>query len=268
MKLLVYIEKTVVIMIRKKDDIRETMLGIIKEVTQLSKMVCSSEGTTVEEALAEHCRESRFAWITDLPISMVHKREKLKDTSTAAFLNANNFFDNSGCAANRYTLSYLKHLYGEQKSVFQTIDLAVLTKGSDMDALMFESKRPNDYWKRLQNVEPIEAMIGLQYVDSASCSEEMIERALVECSNGQWQIESQLRDAIRSKKENSGLREKPFIWVVLKEHDDSGAVDHIAKMLQHYFGNNVIHKTGAKAFYIGYMPTLNAISLREFYKKG
>ncbi|MGB5964900.1 MAG: hypothetical protein WBF77_05835 [Sulfurimonadaceae bacterium] len=242
------------------------MKEIIKELSRALQKVTVNENSLVVDALMEQLNESNFSWVKDLPISIVHKKEKLKDPTSVEYLLANDFFDDTGCSGNHYELSQLKSMHNASKSSFQTIDLAVLTKGSKMDRLEFQNKRPNDFWKRLQNIETIEAMIGLQHIDSSRCRDGVIDRELEESSNGQWSIESDLRDAMRSKKENSGLRAKPFIWVVTKQ-PDKNPVDHIEMMLRHYFGENVVHGRGKMESYIGYMDELDAISLREFYKK-
>ncbi len=95
----------------------------------------------------------------------------------------------------------------------QIIDQAVLTKEPKIDLLVFENKRPIDFWKRLKNIEPL--------------------------------------DAMRAKKENSGLGGKIFIWVVTKVPVQKKAVDHIEMMLMHCFGGNIVHGQGNMKFYIG-----------------
>lgn len=239
---------------------------IIKELTRALQKVTVNQNGLLAEALVQELRESGFSFVKALPISIVHTKEKLKESDTSLSLTENDFFDDAGYSRSAYDRSLLTRIYHASKSSFQAIDLAVLAKESKLERLEFQSKRPNDFWKRLQNIEAVEAMIGLQHVESSRCSDGAIEREVKGSSSGQWGVESELRDAMRSKKENSGLRMKPFIWVVTKERT-GGPVDNVGMLLHHYFGGNVVHGEGVWDFYIGYMETLNGISLREFYKK-
>lgn len=243
------------------------MKEIIRELTDALVQVQMEAGGSLAAAVSAQLKKSGFAWAEAYPISLLHSRLKIKDDTEGEKLKNRGFFDSEGFSAKEHSLSTLKALQEIAESSFQTIDLAVLDKEPAVEELLFENKRPNDYWKRLMNVGHIRAMVGLQYAAGRDCSSGAIESALQTSENGQWPIESDLRDAMRSKKENALLRNKPFVWIVMQ--DDAGAYgpDHIALMLKHYFGDNVVQGEGDIRFYIGYMDELNAVSLREFYKK-
>ncbi len=232
----------------------------------LEKSIIAENHPTAEDLIA-HLGGGQFAWIADLPISVVHQKERLKVPDTQDFLQANHFFDEAGFSQTTYDLAQLQRLCRGAKNAFQTADLAVVDREADMRRLLFQNRRPNDYWKRLKNLDAVRAVAGLDRVDAAECSSGAIERELKESTNGQWQVESRLRDAMRSKKENRGLRSKPFVWIVVKEQGSRERVDHIAMMLKHYFGKNLLQGSGNADYYIAYMDELNAVSLREFYKK-
>jgi hypothetical protein len=243
------------------------MKEIIRELAEALEQLTLHENLTAAESLIGELQGSRYAWVSDLPISIVHREEKLKAGQVRAFLLANGFFDDAGFSEIEQDLGRLKSRVQAMKSAFQTIDLAVLEGDAKMEKMTFQTRRPHDYWKRLNNVDALKAMVGLQCVDGSACRESSIEAALHESSNGQWPVESRLRDAMRSTKENSGLRCKPFVWVVIKTEAEHEPIDHIAMMLKHYFGSNVVEGRGNVRFYIGYMEELDAVSLREFYKK-
>lgn len=243
------------------------MKEIISELTKALEKLTINENDTAAEALIEQLQVSNYTWVSDLPISIVHREKKLKADTVRNYLLANDFFDNTGSSDTVQGLQKLERMAREMRKAFQTIDLAALESHAAMDKLTFQNKRPNDFWKRLKNANAVKALVGLQYVDSSDCSDDFIKAVLQETINGQWPVESALRDAIRSTKENSALRSKPFVWVVIQTQTDQGDVDNVAKMLRHYFGANVVEGRGNVHFYIGCMDELNAISLREFYKK-
>ena len=243
------------------------MNEIIKELAAaLEKSVIGSKSPTAED-LISHLEDGRFTWIADLPISVVYQREKLKASEARDFLQADHFFDETGFSKTVYELVQLQNLCRGAKNAFQTADLAIMERETDMSCLLFHNKRPNDYWKRLTNLDAVKAIAGLDRVDAAECSSAVIKKELKECANGQWQVESRLRNAMRSKKENTDLRSKPFIWIVVKEQGSREHVDHVAMMLKHYFGENLLQGRGNADYYIAYMEELNAVSLRAFYKK-
>jgi hypothetical protein len=246
---------------------RRVMKEIIKELTVALEKCCIVDKNCTADNLIAYLEESHFSWIADLPISVVHQKEKLKVSGANDYLQAAHFFNEAGFSQTEYDLAALQSHCRVAKSAFQTVDLAVVEHGAEMCRLLFESKRPNDFWKRLKSVDAVKAMAGIECVDAAECIDAAIERELEESENGQWQIESRLRDAMRSKKENTDLRNKPFVWIVVKEQGEREAVDHIAMMLQHYFGANLVLGHCNADYYIGYMDELNAVSLREFYKK-
>jgi len=243
------------------------MENIINALGEALQKVTTESDVSTADALMHHLETSRFFWIKDLPVSVVNRREKLKDRDVAGYLQEQGLFDDEGNTLPTLERSALTRLYSDVKSAFQTIDLAVASTAADLESLVYFNKRPNDYWKRLKNTENIDAMVGLQYVRNDRCSDRAIAKEIEESINGQWGVESDLRDAMRSKKENSGLREKPFVWVVVKERRGDETVDHVELLLQHYFGDNVVKGTGKSDYYIGYSKTLDAVSLREFYKK-
>ncbi|MCJ7765345.1 MAG: hypothetical protein MUP09_05330 [Thiovulaceae bacterium] len=244
------------------------MKKIIAELTRALEKSDIVEKSSIADAVIARLEGSRFSWIADLPISVVHQKEKLKESEAREYLQAKHFFDEAGLSKSEYKLAELKTLCEGSRSPFQCVDLAAVEKDADMSLLQFQSKRPNDFWKRLKNVDAVRAMVGLDHVGSAECSDAAIKRELDASANGQWHVESKLRDAMRSKKENAELRSKPFVWVVIKEQGSRAGTDHTAMMLNHYFGENLVQGCGDNAaFYIGYMDELNAVSLREFYKK-
>jgi len=243
------------------------MKEIIRELTKALPQLHTEAEQRLAKAVTEQLKESRFAWAAAYPISLVRSCSNIKSAADGEMLKSRGFFDSHGLSDKEYSLSSLKTMQDVAESSFQTIDLAVLDKEPTVEEFYFESKRPNDYWRRLTNVGHIRAMVGLQYAKGGDCRSDAIKSALQTSRNGQWPVESKLRDEMRSKKENALLRNKPFVWIVMQDELGTDEADHVGLMLKHYFGDNVVQGEGHMRFSIGYMDELDAVSLREFYKK-
>ncbi len=165
-----------------------------------------------------------------------------------------------------FDLQALETYSGDHLDTVRSIDLVALTK--DVSQLTFAAKRPKDFWKRLQSVEHIKAMIAILCTTSDACSDTAIENSLKTSNKGQWELETELRDAMRANKENRDLGVKPFIMVMAKPYVQE-PTDHVEKMLQHYFSDHVrvIRSEDSKVnYYLAYHEHMGEIGMRYFYK--
>jgi len=119
----------------------------------------------------------------------------------------------------------------------------------------------------MSNCERVHAMVKVAYVEPSTCLHTHIDKEVEESANGQWSVESQLRDDMRSKKENPLLREKQYIVLYVVDESTNSCNNSIKAMLEHYFQDNIVEKEGKTSYFIGYAATLDEVSLRTFYKK-
>ncbi len=238
------------------------MIRLLAETLKTMNVV---EGEQVCSVLSANLNgRSGYIFRCGYPISVIHERERIKDAAVAHALQ--DHFDEEGFTPLVWEREALESYVQSSQGYLQSIDMAILS--DDAQRLEFQNKRPKDYWKRLKSVEGIEAIVDIDVTVPEETTTSYIKKQLMESSNGQWPLESDLRDAMRSKKENGGLRHKPFIWVVVI---DGGTSEHVVAMARHYFGSNVLSGTlgsSTSSYVMGYMPTLDAISLRKFYQKG
>ncbi len=206
------------------------------------------------------------AAVASLPISVVNQHSRIKSPAFKESVLHSSLYNQDGKAHDRYTLSDLTPFVQKYPKLFQTIDIAI-TNTKALEEITFASKRPNDYWKRLNDCEAIQAMMKVSLVEQSRCLIASIEQALQASSNGQWSIESDLRDDMRSKKENPLLRHKPYIALYSIIESSAESDGTIKAMLRHYFKENVFVKEGENSYFIGFSATLDEVSLRTFYKK-
>jgi len=238
---------------------------IEKLIGGLSTLNCH-EKHELEKKLQEQVSTLGLHIISALPISIVNQKEKIKPAQIQNKIDSNLLYDKNNTAYSKYKFKTLEPLVHEYPSVFQSIDMAVVYQDG-LSELLFERKRLNDYWKRLTNIGAIKAMIKVMYYDNLSCQTSTIDREIKKSSNGQWPLESALRDDMRSKKENPLLRQKPYIVVYISKEKNQDGCHTVKTMLEHYFKDNVMEHTGENSYFMAYATTLNEISLRTFYKK-
>ena len=195
---------------------------------------------SLQQTLLKSLEKETLIWVENYPVRLEHDKKS---------------------AVKNYRLDELSEF-----SNVPTIDLIALTQ--NVESLTFSAKRPNDFWKRLSSVDHIEAMVSLLEIDYKQCSDAFIDQDVKNSDNGQWRVETTLRDTMRANKENRDLGSKPFIVILSKEVDEEDA-DHLYAMLKHYFNDNVeqvLSKDGKSNYYIGFHKHMGEMGMRYFYR--
>jgi len=208
------------------------MQKILKNLidTTTSSNTCNKE--MIKEYIATHATSTEIIYKKDYPVALVNEKKGNID-----------------------------------KQNIKNIDLVALK--SDMKDLEYATKREQDFWKRLVNVDHIEAMITLQSVSKNECTDKFIEQSLANSQKRQWSVETQLRDAMRANKENKELGVKPFIVLLCTDAVICKQTDHIQLLLKHYFRDNVLtflSQDKKFKYYIAYNAHMSDIGMRYFYK--
>ncbi len=213
------------------------------------------------EQLMMVLKNEGFMSISKLPVSLVSHQSKLKYEADENIT----FFGEAGESKEVYTLSELQKYSHVEAKLFQTLDLALVETLSGFEQLHFKSKRVNDYWKRLINIEGLSSMLYFRMLEPLECLTKQIDKELQSSVQGQWHVEQSLRDDMRSKKENPELRAIAYSVLFCI---DAQEVEHIEGLLQHYFGTQyLVVRHPTQTLLYAYSKSLDAISLREFYKK-
>ena len=241
------------------------MKQIIKTVVQALNEVDAQEEAQLLKKLEPLMLRENLTAIASLPISIVSKRSRIKHHEVKKAIKECDLYNQDDNAYDHYTVKQLAPSVWLYPSLFQSIDMALFGRDSVQEVL-FASKRPNDYWKRMTNCDTLQAMIKVETFAPATCQISFIDKELKESSNGQWSLESRLRDDMRSKKENPLLRGKPYLVVYIVQEGEGGC-DAVQAMLAHYFNDKVVEEETRSHYFIGYALTLDEVSLRTFYKK-
>lgn len=213
-------------------------------------------------------KEEGTVWVPRFPVSYIHDANRIKSDRERNYLNSAGWTDADGIVKAGATFLELDGLYQDEPALLQTMALAHCKHDADLDHLSFVPKREGDYWKRLQDADFLMTVADLDIVPAAGTTSEAIAHELERSAIGQWRVEKALRDAVRSKKENPALRQKPYLWITVVEGAESEE-GHVEKMLRHYFGDNVFTgRMKGACFRLGYIGKLDDMVLRTFYKKG
>lgn len=230
----------------------------------------TTEHDTLCQALAICLKDAdALHWVPALPVAYIHNAKRMKSDVLQKRLIREGWVGQDDKIREGMSRSEIMQMAGHDAGVLvQAASIAACLNGAPPDCLPFSAKRSGDYWKRLKSADFLAAIIEIDVRPAMEVSPEWIARALAETDAGQWQAETALRDAVRSKKENTPLRGKPFVWVSVisgAEEKDAGEVN---SMLRHYFGEALRHGIMPGGYFVmGYSEALNDISLRTFYKK-
>jgi hypothetical protein len=187
---------------------------------------------------------SHFHYKAEYPIKIVHEKSRVKEDEILKKLDEKNFFNADGFSAETYDEKTVDFLRLNAANYIQTLSFAV-SKMQFKDTYTFKEKFPHDRWKKIVNHDNLNAVISLAAFDS---------------TNDICQVETALRDIMRSSKEVPALKPIGFVWVatVAKSLE-------ISKVMQHYFLDNFTKiKTDETVTYIGWSEALQNINMRYF----
>lgn len=199
-------------------------------------------------------------------VGLVNKKEKIDNKELLTTLDDVGYFSSE---AYRTTLNEkkLQALRERSQSYFQTVDFALFLEHVNLENLDYKAKRRDDYWRRIVKMEASLGVVTVHLINAAELQEKNIEHDLNTSANGQWVLESDLRDAIRSKKESSALKDIPFVWIGIVLKSDFNE-KNLKQLCQHYFEKNFVRVESENCVsFMGFNEKLSDINMRYFYKK-
>ena len=215
---------------------RVNMIEIINELKDALK-----SNQSLIEGLSE---KSSFTWQEDYPVAVVHESVRIKEKDIVESLIDNELLNSEGFSPNRYTDEMITVLDSSAPHYIKKVSIICL-KSEPQTSYIFKEKRPHDYWKKVENPGTFQAVIELSNYDE---------------SKDICQIESELRDIMRSSKEVPSVKEIGFIWVATVPR----SMD-LNRLLKHYFIDKyeIIQKSD-QTIYIGWSDTLGEVNMRYF----
>lgn len=188
--------------------------------------------------------KSSFSWQENYPVAVVHESVRIKEKDIVESLIDKELLNSNGFSPNEYTNETISLLDSCAPKYIKKVSIMCVT-GEAHTSYSFKEKRPHDYWKKVENPGSFQAVIELSNYDK---------------NKDICQIESELRDIMRSSKEVPSVKGIGFIWVATVP----GSID-LNKLLKHYFmeKNEIIEKED-QTIYIGWSDTLGEVNMRYF----
>lgn len=188
-------------------------------------------------------QNSSFTWHENYPVAVVHDKKRIKDEKVVSWMESRGMLDSDGLTPQTYDEHTIGLLHEHASAYLKQVSVMCL-EGINKTPYHFREKRPHDYWKKIENPGNLKAVVEIsQYENTDIC-----------------QIESHLRDLMRSSKEVPVLKELGFVWVVRTDT----TID-IEKLLRHYFPERYeIVRDNEETIYIGWSDTLREVNMRYF----
>ncbi len=200
---------------------------------------------TVKKSLHVLFNKTDYGCEKDYSVAVVHETSRIKEESALGYFKENYLLDDEGLTYEEYTSDELTNISLYTPKYIQNVGF-MLSKTKDIPHPTFFNKFKHDYWKKIQSVEGLEAVIDISTLSpNASACE----------------AEEALRAIIRKRKEVHQLKKIAFVWIV----EITGENSHIETVMKHYFTDDVmVVKNGRKTYYLGWSTPLQSINMRYF----
>lgn len=216
---------------------------LIKELQEALRNTPSD--IQIKDSLPLLFDESTYGYQKDYPVAVVHEKTRITDPSSLNFFRQNNLIDTEGFTPCAYDDMQIEDIVSHAPDYIQRVNY-IVAKSKAIPQPTFFNKFKHDYWKKIQSVDGLEAI-----VDVTVLADDM-----TEC-----EAEASLRAIIRKRKEVHQLKKLTFIWIV----ETKGNPENIETVLQHYFKEDYsIVKNTEKTYCIGWSTPLQSINMRYF----
>lgn len=198
--------------------------------------------TTSSQDLLSNLKDSDFIFKANHPIALIHSASRLDNIQDQQLFKEQGLLDENGYTPTQPSAKHLDFLAQHKPQYIKNVNIMCMREESK-EPLSFVNKLPNDYWKKIQNVQHIVSMFEISDFDDQTTI---------------CQAEFELREIMRKRKEVHALKDVGFIWMCTCSQD-------LKELFTHYFGDNyVLLKTNAGTYQLGWSNTLREISLRNF----
>jgi hypothetical protein len=228
------------------------MKEIVDEIIAVlsSKQAAFVENTAmmIDTLAANVDGKGQYWWEKRFPIAIVHTQHRIQEDNIQKEFREHGLIDSAGMTPSSLTRAQCDDIANISPQYIQQVDFMVFSAQKNIKSIDFVAKRPHDFWKKLASSDDMAAMVEMEYfatMDSA-------------------QIEYELREVIRKRKENSALKDVGFIWIAaVRGNEEAQGV------FEHYFHQNKCQikssDEGNVSYWIGWSNTLRDVSMRTFY---
>jgi hypothetical protein len=189
--------------------------------------------------------DSNYVFKQNYPIALINSASRLDDPADLQSFKEQSLLDEDGHTPVQPSTEQWEFLANKKPQYLKSVSIMCLQHEFARPP-RFSVKRPHDYWKKIQDVEHIQAMVEISHCDDRTdlCAAEF-----------------PLREIIRKRKEVHALKEVGFLWIAVCPTE----VTELSELLIHYFNDNyAVVKTDMHTYYLGWNETLREISMRNF----
>ncbi len=216
---------------------------LIKELQEALQHVPSD--TEIKESLHLFFNESHYGCQKDYPVAVVHEQTRITEPSSLTFFTQNNLIDEEGFTPCSYDDTQIAQIVSTAPSYIQRVNY-IVAQNKAIPKPTFFNKFKHDYWKKIQSVDGLEAVIDVTVLPEQT----------TDCEG-----EASLRAIIRKRKEVHQLKKLTFVWIV----ETQGHSTSIETVLKHYFQEDyTLVKNAEKTYCIGWSNPLQSINMRYF----
>jgi hypothetical protein len=216
---------------------------LIKELQEALQHAPS--GTEIKESLDLLFNESHYGCQKNYPVAVVHEQTRITEPSALTFFTQNNLLNEEGFTPCSYDNTQIEQIVSNAPSYIQRVNY-IVAQNKNIPKPTFFNKFKHDYWKKIQSVDGLEAVIDVTVLPEQT----------TDC-----EAEASLRAIIRKRKEVHQLKKLTFIWIV----ETQGQSTSIETVLKHYFQEDyAVIKNAEKTYSIGCSNPLQSINMRYF----
>lgn len=216
---------------------------LIKELQEALQHAPSD--TEIKGSLHLLFHNSSYGWKKDYLVAVVHEQTRISESSSLTFFTQNNLLDEEGFTPCVYDDTQIEQIVSNAPSYIQRVNYLV-ARSKVIPKPIFFNKFKHDYWKKIQSVDGLEAVIDVCVLPEQTTN---------------CEAEASLRAIIRKRKEVHQLKKLTFIWIV----ETQGQGTSIETVLKHYFQEDYrLVKNAEKTYCIGWSNPLQNINMRYF----
>jgi len=152
----------------------------------------------VKKSLHVYFNRTDYGCEKDYTVAIVHEAKRIKEEDALQYFKKNYLLDDDGFSYDEYPKDDLTNISTYAPKYIQNVGF-ILATTKDVPAPTFFNKFKGDYWKKIQSVEGLEAVIDISPLshDTSDC-----------------EAEDALRAIIRKRKEVHQLKKIAFVWIV------------------------------------------------------
>ena len=199
----------------------------------------------VKKSLHVYFNRTDYGCEKDYPVAIVHEAKRIKEEDILQYFKKNHLLDEDGLSFSEYPKDDLANIAYYAPKYIQNVSFMLATT-KDVPQPTFFNKLKGDYWKKIQSIEGLEAVIDISPLseDASDCEAEVALRAI-----------------IRKRKEVHELKKIVFVWIV----EINGKNGNIPTVMKHYFEDkSMVVENAKKTYYMGWNTPLQDINMRYF----